>query len=203
MSSKTTLIIKMNFKTLISRLKIFVSKLRNFIKSHEFHTIIVVLVIIDCICVTCDLLLLELSKFVLHPEPKCLNTTDSSSHQIHEDSPDEDAHLFFEITEILLQIITTIILSVFTIEVIVKIILVPDIFIKSKWEILDAIVVVVSLGLNIVLMAIGDMKESVSGLIVILRYKNYYHIVCSLLFCFCVTFIYFKTVENRRNSQWY
>lgn len=165
----------MNFKTIKAKLKIFVLKLRHFIKSHEFHTIIVVLVIIDCICVTCDLLLLELSKFVLHPEPKCLNVTDPSTHEIHEDSADEDVRLFFEISELLLQIITTIILSVFTIEVVVKLILVPDIFIKSKWEILDAIVVVVSLGLNIFLMAIGDAKESVSGLIVILRYNCYFN----------------------------
>jgi hypothetical protein len=120
-----------------------------------------------------DLLLMELAKYVLKEESACPKKHDfnatNSSLEVTGKSADTTAKLAFHIIEMILQITSTTILVFFNIELLVKLMIVPKIFIESKLEILDAFVVVVSLALNIVLMAIRDKEQIISTLLVLVR----------------------------------
>ena len=139
----------------------FVRKIRLLIKSHKFHVVIVTLVIIDCLCIATELLIAELAKHILNEQNhECTEkenlistnkTHSNNSSDLHDLKPNHNKsqyHAWFNIIESILRHISTLILGLFTIEVIVKLILVPEIFIKSKWEILDAFVVVFSFSIN-------------------------------------------------------
>lgn len=163
----------------------FFDDVKTFIKSENFHKLIVALVIVDCLCVASELLLLEISKYVMQNGQqkvlcmaKTLNTTHhflNKSSELNQHKNDShhgsspELHLFFEISEDILKYISTSILGLFCIELVVKLMLIPQIFVKSKWEILDGFVVFVSFSLNIFLIVLGDTMESVTGLLVLLR----------------------------------
>jgi hypothetical protein len=147
-------------------------KLKELITSHKVHTIIVVLVIIECLCVAGDLLLVELSKIIVKQEPICpLNATNNYSSNATNSlyGKDKTAYIVFYTLEMILKIISTTILAIFIIELLFKLILVPNIFSKSKWEIMDGIVVVVSFTLNIILISIKNKEQIISALFVIIR----------------------------------
>ncbi len=69
------------------------------------------------------------------------------------------------------------ILSFFVLEVIVKIIVMPRIFLKHKLEILDAIVIILSFSLNVYLLFRKDDLESVVGLFALLRLWRIWEII--------------------------
>jgi len=153
-------------------------KIQAFLKSENFHKLVVILVVIDCLCVASELLLYELGRYVLAnnsahsscTRPNAPSTTNLTREQpfSHPNKAPEGADLFFIIFEDIFKYTSTGILSLFMAEIIVKLVIVPRIF-RSKWEILDTIVVVTSLTLNVVLFALGDQMEAVTGLIVLLR----------------------------------
>lgn len=160
----------------------FIQKTRLLIKSHEFHIAIVTLVIIDCLCIAGELLISELAKHILdEQEHDCVakensirNKTNFSTNSSHNTTEiDEihknDYHVLFNVIESILSHFSTLILGIFTVEVFVKLVLVPDIFIKSKWEILDAVIVIISFSINITLIVMEDSFEGITGLFVLLR----------------------------------
>jgi hypothetical protein len=73
------------------------------------------------------------------------------------------------ILETCLKYTSLAILSMFLIEIIFKVIFVPKIFIKSKWEIPDAIVVISSFTINLILIHKKHAIHTIGGLILILR----------------------------------
>lgn len=145
------------------------AKIRKFLCSSSFHTSVVVLVVIDCLCVTLELTIEHIEKYVLDSGVKSeLNkrSTVTASSKLHGHI---DFHFYFHIIENILKCTSIAILGLFVLEVIVKLIFVPKVFIKSKWEILDALVVLISFGLNIFLFNNKHMVMSVGGLLTLLR----------------------------------
>jgi voltage-gated hydrogen channel 1 len=128
------------------------NKIKSFLESHRFHTIIVILVIVDCLCVAIELIIEHVEKYVL-------GNNDKHSH----------SHLYFHIIENILKYTSLTILALFVIEIIVKLIFVPRIFVKLKWEILDALVVIISFGVNLYLLFNKHLVTSVGILLTLLR----------------------------------
>ncbi len=160
-----------------------VQQIKKLLKSEKLHKIIITLVVIDCLIVALELLLYELGKYVLHShaiDANCnkqnkvsiTNFTSNNAHS-HLKKHEEKADLFFEITEKILKGLSTGILSLFMVEILFKLVFDPRVF-KSKWEILDAFVVLCSLSLNIVLFFLSDDLEAVSGLFVLLRLIEFF-----------------------------
>ena len=131
------------------------NKIKSFLESHKFHTIIVILVIVDCLCVAIELIIEHLEKYVLGNN----DADDKHSH----------SHLYFHIIENILKYTSLTILALFVIEIIVKLIFVPRIFIKLKWEILDALVVIISFGVNLYLLFNKHLVTSVGIFLTLLR----------------------------------
>ncbi len=160
-------------------------KIQTFLKSEKFHKLVVILVVIDCLCVASELLLYELGRYVLAnnsahsscPRSKAPSTSNLTSEQpySHPNKAAERADLFFIIVEDIFKYTSTGILSLFMAEIIVKLVFMPRMF-RSKWEILDAIFVVTSLTLNLVLFTLGDTMEAVTGLIVLLRWIEFIYL---------------------------
>ena len=153
-----------------------VTKLRAFINSHRFHAVIVILVVVDCLCVALELFVFELERHMAN-DPSisdCINKItrvhNVSLHHIEPHHTDQHGnHLFFKIVEGVLKYTSLGILSLFVVEVFVKLIVEPKIFVKSKWEILDAVVVALTFMLNVFLLIKQDAFESVAGLFALLR----------------------------------
>ena len=161
-------------------------KMRRLLTCHRFHMMIVFLVIIDCICVASELLILELERLIIPDEHACeqkpliasnhsiLNNTNHStlnhtSHTVkHHDDHHSGVHLAFYVTESIFKYLSTSILGLFTIEVILKIILVPRVF-KRKLEVLDAIIVTLTFALNLALIILHNELDALSGLFALLR----------------------------------
>lgn len=131
--------------------------------------------------------------------PKCINhlsqqnhvnknvTTDLSSHDSvdtdifqnkthlslndykHEHHENHKLHLLFEIISSILEHITITILGIFTIEVFLKLILVPKIVFNSLWEIIDSIIVVSSFCLNLYLYFNKNEFHNATALLALLR----------------------------------
>ena len=88
----------------------------------------------------------------------------TESHQEH-----HNLHLFFHVIENILKYTSLTILAFFVLEVIVKLIFSPKVFIESKFEIFDAFVVVISFGVNTFLLFNKHLVMSVGGLLTLLR----------------------------------
>ena len=100
------------------------------------------------------------------------NVTDHNHHSSKHDN--HQAHLIFHVLEMIFKYTSITILGMFVVEFIVKLIFTPRVFIKV-WEILDALVVVISFGLNIYLIN-QDLGMSVL-FITILRLWRIFEIV--------------------------
>jgi hypothetical protein len=154
--------------------KTFLHKIRSFLNSHQVHIAIIVLVIIDCLCVSFELLIYEYEK-ITNPKIDCPNSSTFKEHlnktsgEHHELNHSHNFHLFLEVIEEILKYTSLTILSIFVLEILLKLILMPNIFVKSKWEIPDAIVVLLSFSLNIFLLFKQNEMESIAGLIALLR----------------------------------
>ena len=153
------------------------AKLRAFINSHRFHAVIVILVVVDCLCVALELFIFEVERHMAN-DPSisdCINKI-TQWHNVslqhiepHHTDQHSGIHLFLKIVEGVLKYTSLGILGLFVVEVIVKLAVEPRIFIKSKWEILDAVVVVLTFMLNVFLLIKKDAFESVAGLFALLR----------------------------------
>ncbi|CAF0789677.1 unnamed protein product [Brachionus calyciflorus] len=75
----------------------------------------------------------------------------------------------FELAHLILTVIILTILSLFIIEILTKLIFTPRIFIKRKFEILEAIVIIVSFGFDLTLIIGKDDILSIIGLATLIR----------------------------------
>lgn len=155
--------------------------LRKLLTCHRFHVIIVILVIVDCICVASELLVLELEHLIIPKNNACENkslvafnnsTLKNTNHifKIHKEKQtgNYNLHMTFYVVENILKYTSTSILGLFTVEVILKIILVPNVF-KRKLELIDAVIVTCTFGLNLALIILHNEADALSGLFAILR----------------------------------
>ncbi|RNA22836.1 voltage-gated hydrogen channel 1 [Brachionus plicatilis] len=117
-------------------------KIRKVLLSNYLHVAIVVLVILDSLCVTIEL--------IIEAENK------NNSHALH-------------VAEEVFKYLGFGILCIFMVEIALKIIFVFNEFRHSKLEILDAIVVVISFIAEIVVLKHDDAISAIVGLIAILR----------------------------------
>lgn len=118
-----------------------IDKIRLVLKSHKFHFILIILVIFDIICVLIQVVI----------------------DIIHRDVHTDILHIFEEIAEIM----SLCILSFFLITIFANVIFLPKSFFKSKLEVFDALIVMISFSLEIVSVVKKDSLRAVElGLIV-------------------------------------
>ncbi|RNA12464.1 voltage-gated hydrogen channel 1 [Brachionus plicatilis] len=125
-------------------------KIRKVLLSNYLHVAIVVLVILDSLCVTIEL--------IIEAENK------NNSHALH-------------VAEEVFKYLGFGILCIFMVEIALKIIFVFNEFRHSKLEILDAIVVVISFIAEIVVLKHDDAISAIVGLIAIFRFWRIIRIV--------------------------
>lgn len=118
-------------------------KIKLILKSNKFHFIMIILVIFDIVCVLVQIVV----------------------DIIHKDFHNEIIHLFEEIAEIF----SLCILSFFLLTILANIILLPKSFFKSKLELFDALIVIVSFSLEIVSIAKKDTIRAVELCIIVFR----------------------------------
>lgn len=152
--------------------KSWIGKSRKFIDSHTFHMIIVALVVIDCLCVAAELIIGNIEEHLGKEELVSVgiptrNLTGEEGHGVEEGHDKHGIHMFLHISEMFMKYTSLFILGVFTIEVFVKLILVPKIILASAWEIVDSIIVVISFTMIIYLEYIH--LHHAAGLIALLR----------------------------------
>lgn len=111
-------------------------KIRSILLSNYLHVAIVILVLVDSLCVTIEL--------IIEAENK------NNSHGLHV------AELFF-------KILGFIILCIFVVEIILKLVFITNEVIHSKLEILDAIVVVISFIAEIVFFNQDETLSAIGG----------------------------------------
>jgi len=148
----------------INENKTWRKKIEKFLESHLFHKLVVLFVVIACLCFSLEFTLDSIEKiFITNHEIKLnelnqtliqhdshghhhgSNVTDHNHHSSKHDN--HQAHLIFHVLEMIFKYTSITILGMFVVEFIVKLIFTPRVFIKV-WEILDALVVVISFGLN-------------------------------------------------------
>jgi hypothetical protein len=118
-----------------------VDKIRLILKSHKFHFILIILVIFDIMCVLIQVII----------------------DIIHKDVHSDILHIVEEIAEIM----SLCILSLFLLTILANIIFLPKSFFKSKLEVFDALIVMISFSLEIVSVVKKDSLRAVElGLIV-------------------------------------
>lgn len=154
-------------------------------KSHRLHVIIVILVILDSLCVSVELIidliitvynqnsmdasLNNLTNNAISPIDKKNSTTHVSTSERFVWSFIKNMNLNY--LSILISIETffkyfgLMILSIFVIEITCKIIFIPRELVRSKWGIFDAIVVFTSFVLDVILLKDKKILHTVSGVI--------------------------------------
>ncbi|CAF0789658.1 unnamed protein product [Brachionus calyciflorus] len=157
-------------------------KLEKYLNSTGFHTIINILTVIDCICIIIILILEYVELSIIHNDflefqktlrdenfkdinllQKTLNVTLEQVKRTETTRPN------FRLAHIILTVIILTILSLFIIEILTKLIFTPRIFIKRKFEILEAIVIIVSFGFDFTLLIGRDEILSIIGLATLIR----------------------------------
>jgi hypothetical protein len=119
------------------------NRIKEFLNSQHLHVAIIILVIIDCLCVTLELILEIQNK----------------------ESESETIEIFAK----LFKYIGFIILCMFTIEIALKIFFTFHHFIRSKLEMLDSCIVIVSLVLEIVFISENNSLSAIGGILSIFR----------------------------------
>lgn len=156
------------------------------LKSHWFHTSVVILVIIDCAVLTAELIIDHISDTLKESQNKSKTSAISNIHH-HSDSNNttdvakyldihHDDHAsgfgswapFFHTLEEIFKYTSLVILTIFVIEIILKLIFIPKTF-KKPLEIFDAFIVVISFGLNLYLFNKKHHIHSITGIITMLR----------------------------------
>ena len=155
----------------------FRDKVKRILESHQFHTAVIVLVIIDCLCVAIELILDFMEKEskspmsahldVIKSNHSLLNSSENLHHQpVHHHS---NTHMIIEILEKVLKYTSLSILGFFVIEITFKIAFIPKVFVKNKFEIFDAVVVIISFATNLFLFFYKHIVYSIGALLTILR----------------------------------
>lgn len=164
-------------------------------KSRRLHVIVVILVILDSICVSVELIVdLIVTVYnqhrgdtanitVISSSPVITYQQPSQNQPLVTQRPKQDEYLWSFISDmnwsylsVLVSIETffkyfgLVILSLFVLEISCKIIFIPQELIKSKWGIFDAIVVFTSFVLDVILLKDKKILHTVSGLITLFRY---------------------------------
>ena len=149
----------------------FVDSARKLLKSHKLHVAIVILIIIDCLCVAAELIISDIERHLEEPESLIIPSINLNKHGNNSNSVTEGQHVMPHVIlrtlESIFKFTSLTILGLFTVEVIVKLLLIPREIFSSIWEIVDSIVVVLSFGLNIFLVV--SHIHNAAGLLVLLR----------------------------------
>ena len=172
--------------------KSFIGKLRILLNSHMFHIIIIWLVVLDCLFVAGELIIdyieIDMTKsdhstntnknifntnereleFMYKNATGDLQTSDHNSTNMHMHEPHDTLAKFLKVLENICKYGSVTVLSVFVIEIVVKLLIMPKNFCKV-FEIFDALVVLTSFSLNLYLLITGIIIHSLSGLITLLR----------------------------------
>ena len=169
---------------------VFTELIKKLFHSHKFHKAIVILVIIDCLCVAVELIIEHIDVYVLGYDgdmkksddlPATYSANKSVSNGVTDynnatstsyskpTDPNYNLHLFLAVLAKILKITSIIILSVFVVEILFKLVFLFKMFIRSKFEIFDAFIIVVSLGVNIFLLMNKKMVMSIGGLLTLFR----------------------------------
>lgn len=109
-------------------------KMRVIIRSHKFHLFYIALVVLDCVCVVAQII------FDIMQENHRKNTTSSA---VHGDSPLHNLELMAEGASLF-------ILSIFLLSIVFHAVLLGKVYLRSKLEMLDAFIVIVSFVLEII-----------------------------------------------------
>jgi hypothetical protein len=116
-------------------------KIANILNSNYAHILVIILVLIDTICVAGELII----------------NLETKSHNVH-----------FHTLEEIFKILGLTVLSIFVVELILKLVCMPKQWLKSKMEILDGVVVTVSFIIDIIFFENSD-ASSAFGLLLLLR----------------------------------
>ncbi|CAF0817179.1 unnamed protein product [Brachionus calyciflorus] len=133
----------------------FKEKTRLIIQSHKFHLLLIALVVLDCICVVLQVVLDIVSK----------------------ENHDPILYIIEEIVEIL----SVFILLLFLISILFHIIFVPKIFFKSKLEIFDSLIVLISFILEIVSIIKKDSVREIEAAVITFRFWRIIRIVNAIV----------------------
>jgi hypothetical protein len=140
-------------------------KIRKVLTSNYFHIIIIVLVLLDSFCVTVELVI-------------DLESSDSVSESLQHV---EETFKFVGLT----------ILSLFVVELIFKLVFIREEFFKSKLEMFDAFIVVVSFILDIVFIDKKSAVATLGSIFVLFRFWRIIRIVNGII----------MTVEKRAEAK--
>lgn len=150
--------------------------IKQILKSNKLHIIVILLVILDCICISSELILDLIISINSESREKtkddnCQNNTTKTNLNLFKllYSIDPNVISILISIEYVLKFIGLGILGFFVIEITLKLIYIPHEVIKSIWGILDAIVVFVSFILDILLLKNKQLLHTVTGLLTLFR----------------------------------
>lgn len=173
----------------------FRSKMKKVLNSHKFHTVVLILIVLDCFFVTAELVIDHINEFLRDAKADLLkncpkNTTEhavehTTEHATEHSSDYEDEQLesgfgrwgpYLHVLEETFKYMSLAILCLFIIEIIIKLIFTPKSFLKIL-EIFDVFVILVSFSLNIYLFNKKHHIHSITGLITMLRLWRFTEII--------------------------
>lgn len=156
-----------NSDDLLKPAQSFREQLAHAIHSQKFQIAIVILVILDCLCVLGELLI-DLKVFETEDDMQ-------DNHDAHEESSHHETGAAVDkkedpslIAAEVLHYFSIAILSIFLVELGVRLFAVGKAFFKHKMEIIDAFIIIVSFGLDIGFMNREGVSAAV-GLLVVFR----------------------------------
>ncbi len=126
----------------------FSEKMKKILTSHYMHFVIIALVLLDSLCVTVELI-------------GMFEDIQSASLE----------HLEYVIKYLGLSI-----LSIFMVELILKVIFINKELLKSKFEIFDAVIVLISFIAELVFINHKDSIEALGGILALFRLWRYFYI---------------------------
>ena len=154
-------------------------KVRRILRSHHFHIAVIVLVVIDCFCIGIELIIDSMEKHLEQSDNSHLkhfnnhhsNNSDLSFTKKSQNTMQNNYifHFILKLAENIIKYISLAIVAFFVIELIFKIIFMPKIFIKNKFEIFDAIVVVISFIISVLLIYYKSLIYTMGALVTLLR----------------------------------
>ena len=112
-------------------------KIRKILTSNKFHLLMILLTVLDCICVV-----IQVTFDIIHSKKRSMR-----------------------IAEVVVELVSCSILSLFLTEIFLKLIFLPKHFIKSKIELFDALIVIISFSLEIVSLVKHDQIHAIEALV--------------------------------------
>ncbi|CAF0817160.1 unnamed protein product [Brachionus calyciflorus] len=159
------------------------------LRSNKLHIIVILLVILDCLCISLELILdLIISinndsreNFARYEQAFNSTIRKKSNYFDLVHSLDAKSISILISVEHVLKFLSLSILCFFVIEIILKLIFTPREVFKSIWGILDAIVVFVSFFLDILLLRNKQLLHTVTGLLTLFRLWRIARILSGIL----------------------